>query len=141
MWAGGNRLIPTQMAGEALGGGLATMVSCGGAHSAAVVEGGALWLWGWNRYGQCAAPDAADLLAPRRAPPHEMAGAPAVFVSCGGSHTAVIAGLSCRCRARVACDAPLMCPVYVWARRVLRWWEREDNVPDLCSQGGRAGGH
>jgi len=88
------RLSPTQMPREALGGERATMVSCGGAHSAAVTEGGALWLWGWNRYGQCACPESGDLLEPRRASAHAMAGAPAAFVCCGGSHTAVITEVS-----------------------------------------------
>lgn len=41
-------------------------VAAGGAHSLAVSEGGALWSWGWGRYGQLGHGGCASEFAPRR---------------------------------------------------------------------------
>jgi len=47
-----NRLVPTQLTGEALGGSAAVLVAAGGYHTVAVMMDGVLWAWGADCDGQ-----------------------------------------------------------------------------------------
>ena len=102
------RLIPTQVPCDALGDGAAHMVACGGAHSAAVTIDGRLFVWGWNRYGQCGVETSgADVLWPRWVPSEQLGGASVLMVSCGQAHTLVTAQVTlAHARAAPATRAP-----------------------------------
>jgi len=71
-----NRLVPTLLAREALGGAAAVLVAAGGGHTVAVTREGALWVWGYGNSGQLGLGDDANRLLPT------CVGAEAVF---GGS--------------------------------------------------------
>ena len=86
-----NRLVPTQLAGEALGGAVAVLVAAGCVHTAAVTSQGALWVWGRGSDGQLGLGDCARRLAPT------LVGAKAAFgqfqvltVACGHWHTLAV---------------------------------------------------
>eukprot|EP00277_Geminigera_cryophila_P022957 CAMPEP_0179479202 /NCGR_PEP_ID=MMETSP0799-20121207/57499_1 /TAXON_ID=46947 /ORGANISM="Geminigera cryophila, Strain CCMP2564" /LENGTH=460 /DNA_ID=CAMNT_0021290711 /DNA_START=165 /DNA_END=1548 /DNA_ORIENTATION=- len=59
-----DRLVPTQLAGEALGGAAAVLVAAGCVHTAAVTIQGALWVWGRGSDGRLGLGDCARRLAP-----------------------------------------------------------------------------
>ena len=56
--------MPTQLAGEALGGSAAVLVGAGGCHTVTVMITGALWVWGYGGYGQLGLGDATNRLVP-----------------------------------------------------------------------------
>ena len=66
------------------------MIACGGAHSAAVCADGSLYTWGKNHHGQLGHGDVASESEPRKVATF---GERVGWVSCGGSHTAVLAHL------------------------------------------------
>ena len=86
-----DRLVPTQIAGEALGGSAAVLVGAGGCHSVAVMIDGALWVWGYGRYGQLGLGDATNRLVPVRVGADEAFGAsPVLMATCGNLHTLAV---------------------------------------------------
>ena len=60
-------------------------MACGWRHSAAVDEGGGLWVWGWGRYGQLGCGDHADQLLPKQV--EALAGVRIKTVAGGWRHT------------------------------------------------------
>ena len=61
-----NRLVPTQLTVEAMGGARLVMVVTGGDHTVAVAHDGALWVWGHGEYGQLGLGVADNRLVPTR---------------------------------------------------------------------------
>jgi alpha-tubulin suppressor-like RCC1 family protein len=61
-------------------------LSCGAEHSAAVVSGGALLVWGWNEHGNLGTGDELNRFEPTAV---ELDDAMAAAVYCGGGHTFV----------------------------------------------------
>lgn len=62
----------------------ATSVSCGARHSAICTDGGKIFCWGWNKYGQLGLGDALDRSSPAEVP---LEGSFAREVACGWWHT------------------------------------------------------
>jgi len=85
-----NRSAPALVQQEQfLDGGRVMMVSCGGAHTAAVVDsgaGGGLWSWGSSDHGQLGHGDTEKKLVPTLVSVQNVA-----VVSCGQAHTACVA--------------------------------------------------
>lgn len=80
-------LVPTLI--ESLSVHRVTLVSCGGAHTAAVTAQGALFTWGWGLYGQLGhGSDMKELFHPKEV--SELHGIVISQVSCGGFHTAAV---------------------------------------------------
>ena len=76
-WGGGNhgclghndeedRLVPTQLTVEVMGGARMVMVATGGLHTVAVAHDGVLWVWGYGRFGQLGLEDADNRLVPTK---------------------------------------------------------------------------
>eukprot|EP00277_Geminigera_cryophila_P047295 CAMPEP_0173075624 /NCGR_PEP_ID=MMETSP1102-20130122/11796_1 /TAXON_ID=49646 /ORGANISM="Geminigera sp., Strain Caron Lab Isolate" /LENGTH=461 /DNA_ID=CAMNT_0013945065 /DNA_START=123 /DNA_END=1508 /DNA_ORIENTATION=+ len=87
----GNRLVPKLLAGEALGGSAAVLVSAGWGHTVAVTLEGELWVWGCGGEGQLGLGDQTNRLTPT------LVGAESVFVGlqvltvvCGFFNTLVV---------------------------------------------------
>jgi len=86
-----HRLVPTLLAGEALGGAAAVLVAAGGAHTVAVTLEGELWIWGCGEEGQLGLGDEADRLAPMLLGAQAaFGGSPVLTVACGGRHSLVV---------------------------------------------------
>ena len=86
-----NRLVPTLLAGEALGGAAAVLVAAGGMHTVVVTRQGALWVWGRGLYGQLGLGDEGNRLAPARVGSEESFGGSHVITAhCGLNHTLAI---------------------------------------------------
>lgn len=62
-----------------------TQISAGGRHTAALGDGGSVWTWGWNRYGQLGDGTTAD-----RDLPVQVQGISATAISAGFYHTLAI---------------------------------------------------
>jgi len=85
------RLVPTQLAGEALGGAVAVLVAAGGFHTTVVMIDGALWAWGMGSDGQLGLGDREVRLAPVRVGVDEaFGGSPVLTVACGNRHTLAV---------------------------------------------------
>jgi len=85
-----NRLVPTQLAGEALGGSAAVLVAAGGYHTVAVMMDGVLWAWGADCDGQLGLGGLADRLVPVRVGAEEMFGGRVLMAACGDNHTLAV---------------------------------------------------
>ena len=86
-----NRLVPTLMAGEALGGAAAVVVAAGEMHTVAVMIDGALWAWGNGVYGQLGLGDIKDRLVPARVGEREVFnGVQVRMAACGVWHTLAV---------------------------------------------------
>jgi len=86
-----NRLVPTLLAGEALGGAAGVVVAAGGMHTVVVTRQGALWVWGRGLYGQLGLGDEGNRLAPERVGSEEyFGGAHVITAHCGLNHTLAI---------------------------------------------------
>jgi len=86
-----NRLVPTLMAGEALGGATAVVVAAGEMHTVAVMIDGALWAWGNGVYGQLGLGDVKDRLVPARVGGREVFnGVQVLMAACGDWHTLAV---------------------------------------------------
>jgi len=88
----GNRLVPTLLAVESLGGAAAVLVAAGYVHTVAVTLEGELWVWGHGRRGQLGLGDEANRLAPTRVGAEKavFGGSPVLTVACGGAHTLAV---------------------------------------------------
>ena len=64
--------------------------SCGTFHSAAVSEGGTLWIWGDGAHGRLGLGDRRDRLQPAHIEAERLGGSKAVMVACGQSHSAAV---------------------------------------------------
>ncbi len=80
-----DRLVPTQVA--ALASVAVRCVAGGWRHSAAVTTDGAIYAWGWNKFGQLGLGDALDRTAPAQLPGLPQ---PVRTLSCGWRHTVAI---------------------------------------------------
>jgi len=88
---GEDRLVPMQLAGEALGGAAAVLVAAGALHTVAVTREGELWVWGFGGYGQLGLGDGANRLAPTLVGAEEGFGELQVLsVACGYFHTLAV---------------------------------------------------
>jgi len=88
---GEDRLVPMQLAGEALGGAAAVLVAAGALHTVAVTREGELWVWGHGLYGQLGLGDRANRLAPTLVGAEEGFGELQVLtVACGYLHTLAV---------------------------------------------------
>ena len=86
-----NRLVPTLLAGQALGGAAAVLVVAGGYHTVAVTIQGELWVWGSGSLGQLGLGDEANRLEPTLVGAEEAFGELQVLtVSCGHFHTLAV---------------------------------------------------
>jgi len=86
-----NKLVPTLLAGEALGGFAAALVAAGGLHTVAVTIEGELWVWGYGRIGQLGLGDKTDRLAPTLMRAEAVfGGSPVLTVACGVYHSLVV---------------------------------------------------
>jgi len=86
-----NRLVPTLLAGEALGGAAAVLVAAGRHHTVAVTLEGELWVWGYGLYGQLGLGDDANRLAPTLVGVEvAFGGSPVLTVACGDFHSLVV---------------------------------------------------
>jgi len=79
--------IAVPRAVAALDGVCVRSIAAGGAHSLAVCSQGAVWSWGWGRWGQLGHGDEAKALAPRRITALTK---PVVQVAAGGAHSLVL---------------------------------------------------
>jgi len=88
---GENRVIPTLLACETLGGAAVVLVAAGYAHTVAVTIEGALWVWGWGLYGQLGLGDEANRLAPTLVGAEASFGGSLVLtVTCGKFYTLAV---------------------------------------------------
>jgi hypothetical protein len=88
---GEGRLVPMQLAGEALGGAAAVLVASGYGHTVAVTREGELWVWGYGGQGQLGLGDCANRLAPTLVGAEEGFGELQVLtVACGCWHTLAV---------------------------------------------------
>ena len=86
-----NRLIPTLLTGEALGGSAAVLVASGRLHTVVVMIDGTLWAWGNGHYGQLGLGDTEDRLVPVRVVvEEEFGGSPVLMAACGDRHTLAV---------------------------------------------------
>jgi len=86
-----NRLVPTLVAGEALGGAAAVLVAAGSGHTMALTLEGELWVWGGGRYGQLGLGDEANRLVPTLVGAGAaFGGLPVLTVACGEIHTLAV---------------------------------------------------
>jgi len=81
-------MTPTQVAG--MGNSRVLLCSCGGAHTAALTESGALWTWGEGGWGQLGHSDGQDCVSPVQLERKMFGGARIAMVACGGGHTCAI---------------------------------------------------
>ena len=85
------RLVPTQLAGKALGWSATVMVAAGGFHTVAVMIDGVLWAWGHGRRGKLGLGDEHDRLVPARVgAEEEFGGSPVLMAACGDLHTLAV---------------------------------------------------
>ena len=85
-----NRLVPTQLAGEALGGSAAVLVAAVGYHTVAVMIDGVLLAWGAGADGQLGLGDLADRLVPLQVGAEEMFGGRVLMTDYGYKHTLAV---------------------------------------------------
>jgi len=86
-----NRLVPTQLAGEALGGSATVLVAAGSFHTVAVMIDGALWAWGFEGEGQLGLDNTWNMLVPARVGAEdEFGGLPVLMAACGDSHSLAV---------------------------------------------------
>jgi len=85
-----NRLVPTQLAGEALGGTAAVLVAAGGLHTVVVMIGGELWVWGYGRDGQLGLGDRTNRLEPVLVGAEDVFGEQVLMAACGNDHTLAV---------------------------------------------------
>jgi len=86
-----NRLVPTLLAGEALGGAAVVLVTAGSGHTLAVTLDGELWVWGCGEEGQLGLGYEANRLAPTLvAAQAAFGGSPVLMVACGDWHSLVV---------------------------------------------------
>jgi len=85
-----DRLVPTQLEGEALGGAAAVLVAAGEKYSVAVMIAGALWVWGNGHFGQLGLGDREDRLVPVRVGAEDKFGARVITAACGNDHTLAV---------------------------------------------------
>lgn len=67
-----------------------TAISCGERHSAAITEGGHLWAWGFNNYGEAGIGTTDCLLVPHHVASLQMAKGQVLGVATGDRHTIAI---------------------------------------------------
>jgi len=85
------RLVPTKLAGEALGGSVTMLVAAGGFHTVAVMIDGALWAWGDGLDGQLGLGDVEYSLVPARVGAEEaFGGSPVLMAACSYEHTLAV---------------------------------------------------
>ena len=87
---GEDRLEPTLLAGEALGGSLTVLVAAGACHTVAVTREGALWVWGCGLAGQLGLGDTENRLVPVRVGAEEVFGGRVLMTACGNEHTLIV---------------------------------------------------
>jgi len=88
---GENKLTPTPLTREALGGATVVFVAAGRVHTVAVTSEGALWVWGMGNCGQLGLGDLNNRLAPARVGAEEAFGGSQVLtVACGDAHTLAV---------------------------------------------------
>lgn len=80
------RFVPTSV--PRLIGSPVVAIACGGNHSAAVLETGEIFTWGWNCHGQLGLGDTTDRTEPKQV--MALAGMRIVTVVCGEDHTVAI---------------------------------------------------
>ena len=86
-----DRLVPMQLAGEALGGAAAVLVAAGASHTVAVTLEGELWVWGCGRWGQLGLGRHTNRLAPTLVGAEEEFGELQVLTAaCGYFHTLAV---------------------------------------------------
>eukprot|EP00277_Geminigera_cryophila_P002326 CAMPEP_0179427482 /NCGR_PEP_ID=MMETSP0799-20121207/13417_1 /TAXON_ID=46947 /ORGANISM="Geminigera cryophila, Strain CCMP2564" /LENGTH=482 /DNA_ID=CAMNT_0021202547 /DNA_START=278 /DNA_END=1726 /DNA_ORIENTATION=+ len=85
------RLVPTLLAGEALGGSAVVLVAAGGMHTVALTIEGELWTWGWGLYGQLGLGDEVTRLAPTLVEVEAaFGGSQVLMAACGDAHTLAV---------------------------------------------------
>jgi len=84
---GENRLVPTQLPGEALSGAAAVQVVAGAHHTVAVTLEGELWVWGHGGFGQLGLGDETNRLSPTLVGIGE---SQVLTVACGSVHTLAV---------------------------------------------------
>jgi len=85
-----DRLVPTKMEGEALGGEKVVLMAMGKAHSVAVVDDGTLFVWGNGGYCQLGLGGNIIRLATAGVNAEAFGGSRVLTVACGYGHTLVV---------------------------------------------------
>ena len=89
------RLEPALVGAEELFGTPVVMAACGGAHSMAATEEGALFAWGYGGGGRLGAKDTSNKLVPTRVRTNLLGNSKVVVASAGSSHSSALTEDGC----------------------------------------------